>query len=213
MGLLILGHEFDYGPRLNHSFGVRLGNWNTWKLFVQFTRHERGEYSSGYSHEDPENDVGMLRIRVGTAGRSRRSVRLPRNFTLLDPGQGYTRGTTQAEPLWAARCAPVVVTEMQWTEEAASSEFSRETFLNLDSCETKRVPRDPRGNPESLTPKPAEIQSLLLSVAWTICATFGCTGTSSSDTRRTGEQRLRSPTSIPVELQSVEPRCAAPPQL
>ncbi|KAI4329671.1 hypothetical protein MLD38_028032 [Melastoma candidum] len=45
--------------------------------------------------QDPEDAVSMFRVRVGMAGRSGRTVRLPRNFTLLAPGPGYTCGTAQ----------------------------------------------------------------------------------------------------------------------
>lgn len=43
--------------------------------------------------QDPENAVSMFRIRVESARRRGRTVRLPRNFTLLAPGLGYTCGT------------------------------------------------------------------------------------------------------------------------
>jgi hypothetical protein len=42
--------------------------------------------------QDPENAVASFQVSVGQAGKSNRTVRVPKNFTLKAPGPGYTCG-------------------------------------------------------------------------------------------------------------------------
>lgn len=42
--------------------------------------------------QDPVNAVSAFQVSVGAAGTSNKTVRLPKNFTLMAPGPGYTCG-------------------------------------------------------------------------------------------------------------------------
>ncbi|KAL4184644.1 hypothetical protein AMTRI_Chr10g226560 [Amborella trichopoda] len=45
---------------------------------------------------DPENTLSAFQLSVGAAGTSKRTVLLPKNFTLIAPGPGYTCGPAKA---------------------------------------------------------------------------------------------------------------------
>nr|KAJ0222844.1 hypothetical protein LSAT_V11C200082140 [Lactuca sativa] len=44
--------------------------------------------------QDPNNYASSFQVSVGVAGTTNRTVKLPKNFTLLAPGPGYTCGPT-----------------------------------------------------------------------------------------------------------------------
>lgn len=48
--------------------------------------------------QDPSAAVSSFQVSVGLAGTSNRTVRLPRNFTLLGPGRGYTCSPAKQVP-------------------------------------------------------------------------------------------------------------------
>ncbi|KAF3643642.1 COBRA-like protein 5 [Capsicum annuum] len=48
--------------------------------------------------EDPSESVSSFQISVGLAGTSNKTVKLPKNFTLLGPGPGYTCGPAKIVP-------------------------------------------------------------------------------------------------------------------
>lgn len=45
--------------------------------------------------QDPSNAVASFQVSVGQAGSTNRTVKVPRNFTLLAPGPGYTCGAAK----------------------------------------------------------------------------------------------------------------------
>ncbi|MBA0795559.1 hypothetical protein Gohar_006412, partial [Gossypium harknessii] len=47
---------------------------------------------------DPQSAVSAFQISVGMAGTSNKTVKLPKNFTLLGPGPGYTCGPAKVVP-------------------------------------------------------------------------------------------------------------------
>ncbi|KAL6498606.1 COBRA-like protein 4 [Orobanche hederae] len=48
--------------------------------------------------QDPQASVSAFQISVGQAGTSNKTVKLPKNFTLLGPGPGYTCGPAKIVP-------------------------------------------------------------------------------------------------------------------
>ncbi|KAF3676367.1 COBRA-like protein 5, partial [Capsicum annuum] len=48
--------------------------------------------------EDPSESVSSFQIGVGLAGTSNKTLKLPKNFTLLGPGPGYTCGPAKIVP-------------------------------------------------------------------------------------------------------------------
>ncbi|CAN4088344.1 unnamed protein product [Withania somnifera] len=48
--------------------------------------------------EDPSESVSSFQISVGLAGTSNKTVKLPKNFSLLGPGPGYTCGPAKIVP-------------------------------------------------------------------------------------------------------------------
>lgn len=57
----------------------------------QFTNCCRGGVLASWV-QDPGNAVSSFQVSVGQAGTSNKTVKLPRNFTLMAPGPGYTCG-------------------------------------------------------------------------------------------------------------------------
>uniref|UniRef100_A0ACD5UKM0 Uncharacterized protein n=1 Tax=Avena sativa TaxID=4498 RepID=A0ACD5UKM0_AVESA len=57
----------------------------------------RGGIVSAYG-QDPSAAVAAFQISVGQAGTTNRTVKLPKNFTLLGPGPGYTCGPAKVVP-------------------------------------------------------------------------------------------------------------------
>ena len=48
--------------------------------------------------QDPVGSVSAFQVSVGLAGTSNKTVKLPKNFTLLGPGPGYTCGPAKVVP-------------------------------------------------------------------------------------------------------------------
>ncbi|GAB4845358.1 hypothetical protein Ancab_038766 [Ancistrocladus abbreviatus] len=48
--------------------------------------------------QDPANAVSSFQVSVGHAGTTNRSVKVPKNFTLMAPGPGYTCGPAKTGP-------------------------------------------------------------------------------------------------------------------
>lgn len=48
--------------------------------------------------QDPASAVSAFQVSVGQAGTSNKTVKLPKNFTLLGPGPGYTCGPAKIVP-------------------------------------------------------------------------------------------------------------------
>lgn len=48
--------------------------------------------------QDPSASVSAFQVSVGLAGTSNKTVKLPKNFTLLGPGPGYTCGPAKIVP-------------------------------------------------------------------------------------------------------------------
>ena len=48
--------------------------------------------------QDPAGSVSSFQVSVGQAGTSNKTVKLPKNFTLLGPGPGYTCGPAKIVP-------------------------------------------------------------------------------------------------------------------
>jgi len=48
--------------------------------------------------QDPSSAVSAFQVSVGQAGTSNKTVKLPKNFTLLAPGPGYTCGPAKIVP-------------------------------------------------------------------------------------------------------------------
>lgn len=48
--------------------------------------------------QDPSASVSAFQLSVGMAGTTNKTVKLPRNFTLLGPGPGYTCGKAKVVP-------------------------------------------------------------------------------------------------------------------
>lgn len=48
--------------------------------------------------QDPTASVSAFQVSVGVAGTSNKTVKLPKNFTLLGPGPGYTCGPAKVVP-------------------------------------------------------------------------------------------------------------------
>lgn len=48
--------------------------------------------------QDPTASVSAFQVSVGLAGTSNKTVKLPKNFTLLGPGPGYTCGPAKVVP-------------------------------------------------------------------------------------------------------------------
>jgi hypothetical protein len=57
----------------------------------------RGGVVSAYG-QDPSSSVAAFQISVGQAGTTNRTVKVPKNFTLLGPGPGYTCGPAKIVP-------------------------------------------------------------------------------------------------------------------
>lgn len=63
----------------------------------QFTNCCKGGVISSYG-QDPAGAVSAFQVSVGLAGTSNKTVKLPKNFTLLGPGPGYTCGPATIVP-------------------------------------------------------------------------------------------------------------------
>ena len=48
--------------------------------------------------QDPSSAVSSFQVSIGLAGTSNKTVKLPKNFTLLGPGPGYTCGPAKVVP-------------------------------------------------------------------------------------------------------------------
>lgn len=63
----------------------------------QFTNCCKGGVLASWG-QDPQSSVSAFQISVGQAGTSNKTVKLPKNFTLLGPGPGYTCGPAKIVP-------------------------------------------------------------------------------------------------------------------
>ncbi|KAL5988136.1 COBRA-like protein 4 [Asimina triloba] len=63
----------------------------------QFTNCCKGGVVAAFG-QDPGGAVSAFQVSVGVAGTSNKTVKLPRNFTLLGPGPGYTCGPAKIVP-------------------------------------------------------------------------------------------------------------------
>jgi hypothetical protein len=63
----------------------------------QFTNCCKGGVVAAWG-QDPSSAVSAFQVSVGLAGTSNKTVKLPKNFTLLGPGPGYTCGPAKIVP-------------------------------------------------------------------------------------------------------------------
>ncbi|KAK3406402.1 hypothetical protein EUGRSUZ_K02541 [Eucalyptus grandis] len=63
----------------------------------QFSNCCKGGVLSSWG-QDPTSSVSAFQVSVGLAGTSNKTVKLPKNFTLLGPGPGYTCGPAKIVP-------------------------------------------------------------------------------------------------------------------
>lgn len=63
----------------------------------QFTNCCKGGVVAAWG-QDPSSAVSQFQVSVGLAGTTNKTVKLPKNFTLLGPGLGYTCGPAKIVP-------------------------------------------------------------------------------------------------------------------
>lgn len=63
----------------------------------QFTNCCKGGVVAAWG-QDPSASISSFQVSVGQAGTSNKTVKLPKNFTLLAPGPGYTCGPAKVVP-------------------------------------------------------------------------------------------------------------------
>lgn len=63
----------------------------------QFTNCCKGGVVAAWG-QDPSASISSFQVSVGQAGTSNKTVKLPKNFTLLAPGPGYTCGPAKIVP-------------------------------------------------------------------------------------------------------------------
>lgn len=63
----------------------------------QFTNCCKGGVVAAWG-QDPTASISAFQVSVGQAGTSNKTVKLPKNFTLLGPGPGYTCGPAKVVP-------------------------------------------------------------------------------------------------------------------
>lgn len=80
--------------------------------------------------EDPSESVSSFQISVGLAGTSNKTVKLPKNFSLLGPGPGYTCGPAKIVP------STVFLTADHRRKTQALSKFA---FFSLFSVISRRA--------------------------------------------------------------------------
>ncbi|GKU95120.1 hypothetical protein SLEP1_g8520 [Rubroshorea leprosula] len=102
--------------------------------------------------QDPSSAVSAFQLSVGLAGTSNKTVRLPKNFTLLGPGPGYTcsqakivpstiflsadgRRKTQALMTWNVTCTySQILASKNPTCCVSMSSFYNSTITNCPTC-------------------------------------------------------------------------------
>ncbi|CAN8264880.1 unnamed protein product [Cochlearia groenlandica] len=102
--------------------------------------------------QDPGNAASSFQISVGAAGTTNKTVRVPRNFTLMGPGPGYTCGpakvvkptkfvtpdtrrTTQAMMTWNITCTySQFLAQRTPTCCVSLSSFYNETIVGCPTC-------------------------------------------------------------------------------
>ncbi|KAI5066747.1 hypothetical protein GOP47_0017275 [Adiantum capillus-veneris] len=117
----------------------------------QITNCCKGGVLSSWA-QDPSNSVGAFQVSVGLAGTSNITVKLPKNFTLLTPGPGYTCGpatrvkatqflssdgrrTTQALMTWNVICTySQFLAQKSPTCCVSLSSFYNETIVPCPTC-------------------------------------------------------------------------------
>lgn len=63
----------------------------------QFTNCCKGGVLAAWG-QDPQASVSAFQVSIGQAGTSNKTVKLPKNFTFLGPGPGYTCGPAKIVP-------------------------------------------------------------------------------------------------------------------
>ncbi|RYR60392.1 hypothetical protein Ahy_A04g017471 isoform A [Arachis hypogaea] len=86
--------------------------------------------------QDPSSAVSAFQVSVGQAGTSNKTVKLPKNFTLLAPGPGYTCGPAKVVP------STVFLTQDKRRKTQALSK-SDSKFLNTPGAHTPKRDNDP----------------------------------------------------------------------
>ncbi|XP_078430119.1 COBRA-like protein 1 [Wolffia australiana] len=102
--------------------------------------------------QDPANHAASFQISVGMSGTTNKTVRVPRNFTLMTPGPGYTCGaakvvrptkfvtadgkrTTQAMMTWNVTCTySQPLAQKSPTCCVSLSSFYNDTIVNCPTC-------------------------------------------------------------------------------
>lgn len=102
--------------------------------------------------QDPATSVSAFQVSVGQSGTTNKTVRLPKNFTLLTPGPGYTCGTakvvkptkfltqdkrrvTQALMTWNVTCMySQFLAQRTPTCCVSMSSFYNETIVSCPTC-------------------------------------------------------------------------------
>ncbi|KAL5725813.1 hypothetical protein ACHQM5_008912 [Ranunculus cassubicifolius] len=102
--------------------------------------------------QDPGNAASSFQISVGAAGTTNKTVRVPKNFTLLGPGPGYTCGpakivkptrfvsadlrrVTQAMMTWNVTCTySQFLSQKTPTCCVSLSSFYNDTIVNCPTC-------------------------------------------------------------------------------
>ncbi|CAN7089839.1 unnamed protein product [Brassica rapa subsp. narinosa] len=82
--------------------------------------------------QDPGNAASSFQISVGAAGTTNKTVRVPRNFTLMGPGPGYTCG-----PAKVVRPTKFVTTDTRRTTQAMRERKDRE--MGRGRVQLKRI--------------------------------------------------------------------------
>lgn len=91
----------------------------------QFTNCCKGGVVAAWG-QDPTASVSAFQVSVGLAGTSNKTVKLPKNFTLLGPGPGYTCGPAKVVP------STIFFTPDHRRKTQALSEFHfPQVFLNI----------------------------------------------------------------------------------
>jgi len=88
--------------------------------------------------QDPSASVSSFQVSVGLAGTSNKTVKLPKNFTLLGPGLGYTCGPATVVPsttfLTPDRRRKTQAPSKTYTQPFISCEHKKSQSEHLCSC-------------------------------------------------------------------------------
>ncbi|GJN40921.1 hypothetical protein PR202_gn00234 [Eleusine coracana subsp. coracana] len=84
--------------------------------------------------QDPAGALSAFQVSVGLAGTTNKTVKLPRNFTLMGPGPGYTCGPARVAPstvYWSADHRRRTQALMTWT---VTCTYSQQLASRYPSC-------------------------------------------------------------------------------